>query len=100
MRENFFVYIITNKHRTVLYIGITNDIERRLWEHRERLIPGFAARYQCIHLLRVENYPDARSAIAREKQLKDWRREKKDRLIASENPRWFDISDAWNHHRK
>ena len=97
---DFFVYIITNKNRRVLYIGVTKDVERRLWEHREKHVPGFSARYNLAHLLHLESFPDAVSAIAREKQLKAWRREKKVRLIESINPRWLDLSDSWYDHRK
>ena len=67
---DFFVYIITNKNRRVLYIGVTNDVERRVWEHREKQVPDFSARYNLAHLLHLESFPDAVSAIAREKQLK------------------------------
>ena len=98
--RDFFVYIITNKNRRVLYIGVTNDIERRLREHREKQVPGFSARYNLTRLLYVESFPDAMSAIAREKQLKGWRREKKVRLIKSINPRWLDLSDTWYDHPK
>jgi putative endonuclease len=98
--RDFFVYIITNKNRRVLYVGVTNDMERRLWEHRAKEVPGFSARYNLSTLLYVETFPDAASAIAREKQLKGWRREKKLKLIQSVNPRWLDLSDSWNDFRK
>ena len=89
-----FVYILTNKNRSTLYIGVTNDLARRVWEHRNKTLPGFIADYSLSVLLYHETYPDARSAIAREKQLKGWRREKKVALIERVNPRWRDLSAA------
>jgi putative endonuclease len=93
--RDFYVYILTNKNRKVLYIGVTNDLQRRLCEHRAKQVTGFSARYSLVHLLHVEPYPDPLSAIAREKQLKGWRREKKVRLIEERNPRWRDLSADW-----
>jgi putative endonuclease len=87
-----FVYILTNKNRSTLYIGVTNDLARRVWEHREKAVPGFSADYSLAVLLYYEVFPDAPSAIAREKQLKGWRREKKVGLIERANPRWRDLS--------
>ena len=87
----YYVYIVTNKHNSVLYIGVTSNLEGRIFEHRERLIEGFTKRYQVTKLIFYEDYPDPRSAIAREKQLKGWRREKKIALIAKQNPRWNDL---------
>jgi putative endonuclease len=75
----------------VLYIGITNSLEGRIHNHRERLIEGFTKRYQVTKLIFYEDYPDPKSAIAREKQLKGWRREKKIALIEKQNPRWIDL---------
>jgi putative endonuclease len=89
----YYVYIVTNKHNSVLYIGVTSNLEGRIFEHRERLIEGFTKRYQVTKLIFYEDYPDPRSAIAREKQLKGWRREKKIALIAKQNPRWNDLFD-------
>ncbi|MDB4882263.1 MAG: putative endonuclease containing a domain [Gemmatimonadetes bacterium] len=87
--RTFFVYILANRSRG-LYIGVTNDIVRRLAEHRAGR-GGFSARYRCVRLVLVEMAPDARSAIAREKQLKNWRREKKIALIQATNPAWDDL---------
>jgi putative endonuclease len=88
-----YVYIVTNKNHSVLYIGVTSDLEGRIFEHRERLLESFTKRYQCTKLIYYEDYPDPLSAIAREKQLKGWRREKKIALIAKRNPRWHDLFD-------
>jgi putative endonuclease len=87
-----FVYIITNKNRSTLYIGVTNDLARRISEHRSKEVKGFSADYSLSILLYHETHPDARSAIAREKQLKRWRREKKIALIERVNPRWIDLT--------
>ena len=87
-----FVYIITNKNRSTLYIGVTNDLARRIFEHRSKAVKGFSADYSLSILLYHETYPDARAAIAREKQLKGWRREKKVALIERVNPRWVDLT--------
>lgn len=91
MRQ-FFVYILANRSRG-LYIGVTNDMARRLAEHRTAST-GFAARYRCCRLVLIETTPDARSAIARETQLKKWRREKKIALIQATNPAWDDLSEG------
>jgi putative endonuclease len=94
MRDAYYVYIVTNRNNSVLYIGVTGNLEGRLYEHRERLIDGFTKRYQATKLIFYEDYPDPRSAIAREKQLKGWRRSKKIALIESLNPRWLDLFDV------
>jgi putative endonuclease len=90
--RTFFVYILASRSRT-LYIGVTNDIVRRLAQHRASTT-AFTARYRCNRLVLVEAAPDAKTAIAREKQLKNWRREKKIALIESMNPAWDDLSDG------
>ena len=89
----YYVYIVTNKHNSVPYIGVTSNLEGRIFEHRERLIEGFTKRYQVTKLIFYEDYPDPRSAINREKQLKGWRREKKITLIEKQNPRRHDLFD-------
>jgi putative endonuclease len=90
--RTYFVYILASRSRT-LYIGVTNDIARRLAQHRVARV-GFTARYQCNRLVLLETTPDAGSAIAREKQLKNWRREKKIALIQATNPGWDDLAGA------
>jgi len=89
--QNYFVYIITNQRHTVLYIGITNDLARRLWEHGEGKASYFTKKYNVNKLIYFETYPDPLSAISREKQLKNWSREKKETLIAQTNPEWRDV---------
>ncbi|MBQ8545993.1 MAG: GIY-YIG nuclease family protein [Clostridia bacterium] len=85
------VYIITNHNNTVLYIGVTNNLERRIYEHKNELIEGFTQKYHLHKLVYNEQYNNVNDAIRREKQLKHWRREKKDNLIKSINPNWIDL---------
>ena len=89
---NFWVYIVTNEHDSVLYIGMTNDLARRISEPRAGEIPGFAADYRCKKLVYYEHCTNVLDAIAREKQLKKWSRAKKVGLIATLNPRWKDLA--------
>ena len=84
--HQYWVYIMSNKSRTVLYIGITNDLYRRYLEHKQEIIKGFTQKYKCHDLLYYEEFADVDEAIAREKEIKAWRREKKDMLIATSNP--------------
>jgi putative endonuclease len=91
MRQ-FFVYILFNYSRT-LYAGVTNDLIRRVDEHRTGKVPGFTAKYKIKQLAHYEIYPDALSAIAREKQIKGWTRAKKIALIEGENSHWEDLSN-------
>ncbi len=96
MREhNYYVYILTNKHRSTLYIGVTNDLERRVAEHKLGEVPGFTQRYQLNRLVWFEHFRDIDAAIAKEKKLKGWLRSKKNALIEKNNPRWFDLSADW-----
>src|SRR5829696_4465608 len=90
--RTFYVYILASRSRT-LYIGVTNDLARRLAQHRAATT-GFSVRYRCVRLVLVETAPDARTAIAREKQLKKWRREKKLALIQAMSPGWDDLSEG------
>ena len=92
--KTYYVYIMTNQSRTV-YVGLTDNIKRRVREHKDGLIEGFSNRYNIDTLVYVESFGDVSSAIAHEKQLKRWRREKKLRLIAEENSDWRDLSDGW-----
>jgi len=88
---NFWIYVVTNKNHSVLYIGVTNSLSRRTWQHREGDRPGFAADYRCTKLIYYEWYRDIRDAIARESQLKKWSRAKKVTLINRLNPSWCDL---------
>lgn len=93
--KNFHVYIMCSKNGT-LYIGITSHIKKRVYEHKNHLIPGFTDTYNVNRLVHVETFGDALSAIAREKQIKRWRREKKVKLIDSMNPKWDDLAVDWH----
>ena len=84
--HEYYIYIVTNQHKTVLYIGVTNDLSRRLKEHFEGKIPGFTQQYKCRYLIYYELFQFIDQAIAREKELKSWRREKKEILINKFNP--------------
>jgi putative endonuclease len=92
--QNYFVYITTNPDRnTVLYIGVTSNLELRLNQHSLHQGSQFAKQYNATKLIHYETYPDPESAIAREKQLKNWNRLKKEALIAQTNPEWRDLID-------
>ncbi|HEY6862646.1 MAG TPA: GIY-YIG nuclease family protein [Burkholderiales bacterium] len=93
-RGRYFVYILASKSRK-LYVGVTNDLERRLFEHKHKLADGFTKQYHVDRLVHFEETTDVMSAIEREKQIKGWLREKKVALIESENPTWEDLSEAW-----
>lgn len=94
--ENYCVYILTNPSLTVLYIGVTNNLPRRIFEHQEKVIDGFTKKYNCNKLVYNEQSGDVNSAIAREKELKGWKRIKKEFLISVNNPDWKDLSDEVN----
>ncbi|WP_201985439.1 GIY-YIG nuclease family protein [Hymenobacter rubidus] len=92
--KSYYVYLLTNPKRTVLYTGVTNDLARRLEEYleNENSRRTFAGRYFCNLLMHWEEFSDVNQAIAREKEIKGWRREKKDALIGVNNPTWSDLS--------
>jgi putative endonuclease len=87
----YYVYILTNRRRT-LYIGFTNDLARRLYQHKAGLMSGFTSRYNVDRLVHFEAFSDVRDAKRREKQLKGWRRDRKIELIEAENPEWEDLA--------
>jgi len=94
MSRDYYVYIMSNRTH-VLYIGVTNDLERRVLEHRSGTFGGFTSKYKLKRLVYFEDSEDINAAIAREKQLKHWRREKKSALIEKMNPTWSDLSRDW-----
>jgi len=94
MGKQYYVYIMTNIART-LYVGVTNDLERRVYEHKMKLIPGFTSKYSLDFLGYFEYGEDIVSAIEREKQIKRWLRKKKIALIESVNPDWRALSKDW-----
>ena len=91
----YYVYILTNKHNTTVYTGVTNNLERRLYEHKNKLVDGFTKRYNLDKLVYFDTTTDVQSAIAREKEIKGWTRAKKNHLINSINPEWKDLSEDW-----
>lgn len=95
--HNYYVYIVTNKNKTVLYTGVTNDLSRRIQQHAENSIPfrhpSFAGKFNAYFLLHYEHFRHIDSAIAREKEIKGWRRSKKEDLVNSFNPEWKFLND-------
>jgi putative endonuclease len=91
--NQYFVYILTNKTNKVLYIGVTNNLEKRMYEHKSKMIDGFTKKYNLTRLVYFEETSDVQSAIEREKQLKNWHREWKMNLISRFNPDWKDLSE-------
>ena len=92
--HTYYVYIMASRSR-VLYTGVTNDLARRVNEHKRGLTRGFTSRYRITRLVYFEEFGDVRDAIAREKQLKGWVRARKVRLIEQKNPTWKDVADTW-----
>ncbi len=89
--KNYYVYILTNSRNTVLYIGVTNDLVRRVWEHKNHFVEGFTKKYNVEKLVYFETTTDVYAALEREKQLKKWSRLKKEKLINTLNPAWEEI---------
>lgn len=89
-----YVYILTNWNNRVIYVGVTNDLRRRLYEHKNEVADGFTKRYHIHKLVYFEETSDVYSAIAREKQIKGWTRAKKNALVETKNPEWNDLSFA------
>ncbi|MBN2663754.1 MAG: GIY-YIG nuclease family protein [Bacteroidales bacterium] len=96
--HNYFVYILTNINKTVLYTGVTNDIRRRLWEHKKGVNnKSFTSKYKCFYIIFWERYQYIQDAIDREKEIKGWRREKKEDLINEFNPKWEFLNDEFEY---
>ena len=94
MAKEYYVYIMTNKSRT-LYTGVTGDLMRRVYEHKNKLVPGFTSKYNIRYLVYYESTSNVHAALEREKQIKGWLRAKKIVLIESMNPEWKDLSEEW-----
>ncbi|MCK9582818.1 MAG: GIY-YIG nuclease family protein [Endomicrobiales bacterium] len=92
LNNNYYVYILTNWNNKVMYIGMTNNLERRIYEHKSKLINGFSKKYNLNKIVYFEQTTDVSAAIYREKEIKKWRREKKDSLVEKMNPAWDDLS--------
>lgn len=89
--KDYYVYILTSRKNTVLYTGITNDLVKRVYEHKQNLIPGFTKKYNVHKLVYYEQYNDVYKAITREKRIKEWKRQWKIELIEKSNPNWKDL---------
>ena len=96
MTKTYFVYILASSRNGTLYLGVTNNIGRRCWQHCEGLTPGFTSKYGVKKLVHVEIFEDIRIAIQREKRLKKWNRRWKLELIEKTNPRWLDLYEMLN----
>ena len=94
--HRYFVYLLTNWDNKVMYVGMTNNLERRVFEHKARLVEGFTAKYHIHKLVYFEETSDVHVAITREKEIKKWRREKKNALVVGANPQWRDLSEDFS----
>ncbi|MGO8823593.1 MAG: GIY-YIG nuclease family protein [Desulfomonilaceae bacterium] len=95
VERKYYVYILTNWNNRVLYIGVTSDLTKRLNEHKNKVVNGFTEKYNVSKLVYFQETTDVLAAITREKEIKKWRRQKKDYLVSSMNPDWKDLSDTW-----
>jgi putative endonuclease len=94
--RSYFVYILASGRNGTIYVGVTNDLSRRIWEHREKQLKGFTAKYDVTKLVWYAEHGEIDQAILHEKRLKRWRREWKLRLIEAENPQWLDLYETLN----
>jgi len=95
--KSYYLYILASKKNSTLYTGVTNNLIRRTYEHKENLVPGFTRKYNVCHLVYYEEYTDIYSAIAREKRIKKWKRQWKINLIEKVNPDWQDLYDQFDY---
>jgi putative endonuclease len=93
--HQYYVYMMTNTWKNVLYTGVTNSLDSRVWQHKNGNIPGFTKTYNCDRLVYLEIYEQINQAIAREKQIKGWTRAKKNALVERTNPEWLDLAAHW-----
>ncbi len=94
--KQYYVYILTNKTNKVVYVGVTNNLIRRMYEHKNKLVDGFTKKYNLKKLVYFETTTDVKSALIREKQLKNWHRAWKNNIINEQNPNWKDLSEEWD----
>lgn len=95
MDKTYYVYLLTNWNNKVMYVGVTSNLERRVYEHKNKLVEGFTQKYNVNKLVCFETTNDVLAAIEREKQIKKWRREKKNQLVMQMNSTWEDLSLGW-----
>ncbi len=93
--NEYFVYMLSNKYKNVLYTGVTNNLRKRVYEHKMKFNRGFTSRYNCTTLVWYEKFNDINVAISREKQLKNWKRQWKNVLVEKDNPNWNDLAENW-----
>lgn len=93
--RSYYMYIMTNERKNVLYAGMTGDLKWRVYEHKSKIIKGFTSRYNITRIVYYEEFDNPYDAICREKQIKGWLRKKKEALIRSMNPNWLDLSKDW-----
>ena len=91
----YYVYLLTNWNNKVMYVGVTNNLERRMYEHKNKLVEGFTQKYNVDKLVYFEETRDVHAALEREKEIKKWRREKKNALVLKDNEEWRDLSEGW-----
>ena len=96
MQKHYFVYILASERNGTLYIGVTNNLERRMYEHKKGIVPGFTKKYGVKTLVHYDETDCVSIALTREKQLKRWNRDWKVRLIEEENPDWKDLAAEWS----
>ena len=89
--RHYYLYVLTNWNNRVIYIGVTNDLERRVFKHKNKLVKGFTEKYNVNKLVYFEETGDVNAALTREKEIKKWRREKKDALVTNSNPQWTEL---------
>ena len=94
-QNRYYVYLLTNRRKTVLYTGVTNDLARRVWQHKQHAIAGFTSKYNCDEFVHFEEFDEVSDAIAREKQIKGWTRAKKNALVTASNPEGRDLASDW-----
>lgn len=94
--HRYYVYLLTNKNDKVMYVGVTNHLERRVHEHKTKMVPSFTEKYNVNKLVYFEETHDILAAITREKEIKKWRREKQNNLVRGMNPEWEDLSKEWD----
>ena len=93
--RNYYVYLLTNWNNKVMYVGVTNNLQRRVYEHKHKFVKGFTQKYNVNKLVYFEETTDIHAALEREKEIKKWRREKKDALVLKDNSEWKDLSERW-----
>jgi putative endonuclease len=95
VERKYYVYILANWNNTVLYVGVTSDLVRRIYEHKNKVVKGFSEKYNVYKLVYFRETSDVLAAITREKEIKKWSRVKKSNLVSNMNPEWRDLSETW-----